>query len=177
MEGVTAVTQRITGWGQSPRGIGTLIAVLVRYPELSSLYFGPEDGVLTLGFCIRTPVKVRQFQSLQKRLKDTLEAYRGMIKVPRMTTFTLTQDSMDPVTVLSWSRDVDSLTVEEVGVAIELLRETFGNDLVADPNDLVEEELLAQEETIQATLESLQQSPGGRLLALREEGRVLVFNT
>lgn len=171
------MAQKAGGWGSSPRGVGTLIAVLVRYPELSSLYFGPGDGVLTLSFCLRTELDDTRFRELDDRLREALETYRLLIRASGKAHFDFHQDSMQAVTILNMARDVASLSVEEVGMMIEILRDMFGPDLVADPNELAEEELLAQEEAIQATLESLQKSPNGCLFALREEGRVLVFNS
>jgi predicted ribosome quality control (RQC) complex YloA/Tae2 family protein len=149
----------------------------VRYPELSSLNFEPETGLLTIAFCVRSDLQPEQVTELRGALAEVLEAYRGLIGAPAPTTETLHVESMESITVVTVVRDVESLTVEEVGLTIEMLRDAAGQDLVADPNDLIEEELMAQEETIEATLESLKNTPGGTLLALREEGRILVFNT
>jgi hypothetical protein len=171
------MAQRSNGWATSPRSVGTLIAVLVRYPEVSSLDFVPGDGLLTLSFCLRTELTPATFQALRDRLHEALETYRALIRAPEPIHCEFSQDSMQSVAILTLTRDIETLTVEEVGMVIEILRDEFGQDLVADPNELAEDEMLAQEETIQATLESLQESPGARLFALRDEGRVFVFNT
>jgi hypothetical protein len=175
--GVMSVTPRNpNGYGHT-RGVSTLIAVLVRYPEVSSLNFDPETNILTVSFCINARLDEARRHHLEAAVREVLQAYREMIDAPPATVFTLQCDSMESVTVISLARDVETLAVEEVGLAIELLRDEAGPELVTDPNDLIEEELIAQEETIQATLESLKDTPGGSLLALREEGRILVFNT
>jgi hypothetical protein len=57
------------------------------------------------------------------------------------------------------------------------LRDRFEFDVAADPNDLLEEEMLVQEENIQAGLEALKKGSAGHLVALREDGRVVVFKT
>lgn len=164
-------------WGTSPRGVGALIAVLVRYPEVSSLDYRADEGVLALTVCCRTALDPDAFQRIQTAWDEGLKMYRECLRQPDPRLARLDVDVMDSVSNLILTRDVESLTVEEVGLTIEIFREETGGDLVADPADLVEEELLAQEENIQATLESLRDNPGGRLFALREEGRVLVFNS
>ncbi|MGC8488422.1 MAG: hypothetical protein ACP5QO_09430 [Clostridia bacterium] len=164
-------------WGTSPRGVGALIAVLVRYPEVSSLDYHADEGVLALTVSCRSALNPETFTDIHSAWDEGLHMYRECLRQPEPRLSRLEVEVMDSVSNLILTRDVESLTVEEVGLTIEILREETDNDLVADPADLVEEELLAQEENIQATLESLRDNPGGRLFALREEGRVLVFNS
>jgi hypothetical protein len=171
------VTPRNPNWANHPHGVSTLIAVLVRYPEVSSLNFEPETGLLRVSFCLRTELAAERASEFRARLDETLEAYRELVSASAPQVAEVQVDSMEAVTVLGLVRDVDTLSIEEVGLAIEILRDVAGPELVSDPNDLIEEELIAQEETIEATLESLKETPGGSLLALREEGRILVFNT
>jgi hypothetical protein len=174
---VMRMTPRTPSWTTHTRGVSTLIAVLVRYPEVSSLNFDPESGILTVSFCLNTVLDDARRDALHDMVDEVLSAYREMIGAPAPLTAAWQVDSMETLTVLSLIRDVETLSIEEVGLTIELLREFAGSELVADPNDLAEDELMVQEETIQATLESLKESPGGSLLALREEGHILVFNT
>jgi hypothetical protein len=171
------VTPRNTGWTSHARGVSALIAVLVRYPEVSSLNFDPETGVLTVSFCVKGAEDPERWQTIQDHIGEVLEAYREIVDAPTPRAEAWQTDTMESMTVVNFVRDVDTLTVEEVGLVIELLRDAAGPDLMADPNELAEDEWLLQEETIQATLESLKESPGGSLLALREEGRIFVFNT
>jgi hypothetical protein len=165
------------GFGASPRGVGALIAVLVRYPEVSSLELDAHEGMLALSFCCRGVVAPQLFEQIHEAWQESLLTYRECLRQPAPRLERLELDVMETVSTVILTRDVESLTVEEVGLSIEILREQVGNELVADPADLVEEEWMAQEETIQATLETLRDTPGGRLFALREEGRVLVFNS
>jgi hypothetical protein len=178
-EGVHGMAQLkgLGGFGANPRGVGALIAVLVRYPEVSSLELDAHQGVLALSFCCRGAVSAEQFAALHEAWNESMLTYRDCLRLPDPRLATLDLDVVEAVSTVILTRDVESLTVEEVGLTIEILREQVGSELVADPADLVEEEWMAQEETIQATLETLRDTPGGRLFALREEGRVLVFNS
>lgn len=169
MQGVTS------GWGASLRGLGALISVTVRYPEVASVQYDPERGTLTVSFLLRAVRTEAQWSELLASLDDLLATYHQLIG-HRILTQTVTYTTLEGITSLEFQRDRDTLSVEEVGLVIEFLREQFGQDVISDPHELMEEDLLLQEETINASLEALHHGEERRLIALREEGRVLVYN-
>jgi hypothetical protein len=173
------MAERIVPGGAGGRGVGALIASLVRYPELSSLDFHPEAGRVTLSFCLRGTLSRARTKALASSLMEVLVTYHHLLRFPLAGegVAEFTTESLEPLTILRLTRDVASLSPDEVGMVIDWLREQCGADLLTDPNDFSEDDLLDQEETIQAALESLSDTPGRRLFALREDGRVLVFNT
>lgn len=148
----------------------------MRYPEVSSLEYHPEQEALTVAFMIRRELNAEQVADLSGFVAEILEAYRSITRTPleRIDVRSMTVGSM---TVVELERDVKTLSVEEVGMVIEMLRERFDTDVLADPNDLLEEEMLVQEENIQASLEAIKKGKSGQLVALREDGRVVVFQT
>lgn len=164
-----------SGWGASLRGIGALIAVTVRYPEVSSVQYDPDQLALTVSFLIRTTKSSAQWRLLIAELEELLGTYYAIME-HAITVSQCNCTSMEGITVFEFSRDQETVSVEEVGMVIEFLRDHLQQDLVADPHDLLEEDLLLQEETIQASLEALRRGDEQRLIALREEGRVLVYN-
>ena len=84
----------------------------------------------------------------------------------------------DHLTMVEIRRDVSTLTQEEISLVIALMRMEFRQQLVVDPGDsLYEDELALQDEMIEQMLEDLRESRSDRrLVAFREEGRVMVFN-
>ena len=76
------------------------------------------------------------------------------------------------------TRDVASLSQEELALVIGLMKDTLGDRLVVDHNDgSPDEDLSMQEELIQEMLEDIKEDKLEKnLIAFREEGRVLVFN-
>ncbi len=152
------------------------MAVVMRYPEVSSLQYNPESGTLTLAFLVRRSWDAATSEELQSTIGEILEAYRSITKTP-LETLAVDFMAMEGITVVEVRRDAKTLSVEEAGMLIEVLRDRFAFDLAADPNDLLEEEMLVQEENIQAELESLKKGAKGNLVAMREDGRVLVFRT
>lgn len=165
-----------SGWGSSTRGLGTLIAVMMRYPEVSSVQYDPDDKTLSVSFILRRALEEPTWQGLADHLSDVLTTYRAVTGRP-LGTIALSRLSLGSVTGLELTRDVLTVSVEEVGMTIEVLRDLFDTDVLADPHDLLEEEMLLQEETIQESLEAIVQGGSGHLVALRDEGRVVVFNT
>ncbi len=163
-------------WGSSTRGLGTLIAVMMRYPEISSVQYNVEDSTLSCTFILRRSLEESLFQSLEAQVTEVLETYRVVTRRP-LTAIRMTHVVMDQATEIELVRDTETVSIEEVGMAIEILRDVFEQDLMSDSHDLLEEDLMLQEENIQAGLEALKRDDAGRLVALRDEGRVMVFNT
>ena len=152
------------------------MAVVMRYPEVSSLQYNPESGTLTLAFLVRRSWDMAASAELESTIGEILSAYRSITKTP-LETLAVDFMTLEGVTVVEVRRDAKTLSVEEAGMLIEVLRDRFAFDLAADPNDLLEEEMVVQEENIQAGLESLKKVAKGNLVAMREDGRVLVFRT
>jgi hypothetical protein len=164
------------GWGGSTRGLGTLIAVLMRYPEVSSVQCNPEAKSLQVTFVLRGAVDSAKWQDVRDEAMTALTIYRDMTKRP-VQSIELTCEASGDVTTLELTRDTDTVSVEEIGILIEILRDHADFTVLYDPHDLLEEDMMVQEETIQERLQTLIQEGSGQLVAMRDEGRVLIFNT
>ncbi|AUW93764.1 hypothetical protein [Sulfobacillus sp. hq2] len=165
-----------SGWGSSTRGLGALITVMMRYPEINSVQFNPDDRTLNMTFIVRKTLGEDVWQRFQLQLQDVLQTYRWVTGRP-LSQISLDRLEWDTATIIELRRDIETVSVEEVGMMIEILHDWFEQDVVMDSHDLLEEELMLQEETIQANLEALTKDAHGHLVALRDEGRVVVFNT
>jgi len=164
------------GWGGSTRGLGTLIAVIMRYPEVGSVQCDPEAKALQVTFVVRGPLSEETWAKLQEQTYDVLASYRQITGRP-LKTLTMSASEVGELLSIELTRDTDTVSVEEIGMFIEVLRDHFNLSVLADPHDLLEEEMLVQEETIQERLAAVVQHGSGQVVALREEGRVLIFNT
>lgn len=164
------------GWGGSTRGLGTLIAVLMRYPEVSSVQCNPEAKVLQVAFVVRGAVESTVWRPLHDDVVTALSLYREMTKRPAQSIEVMADVSGD-VTTIEVVRDTETVSVEEIGIVIEILRDQANLTVLYDPHDLLEEDMMVQEETIQERLQTLIQEGSGQLVAMRDEGRVLIFNT
>lgn len=164
------------GWGGSTRGLGTLIAVIMRYPEVSSVQCNPEAKTMLVTFVVRGTVDETVWSTVAEDAQSALTTYREMTRRP-LQTLSLGYAPQGAVSTIELVRDTDTVSVEEIGILIEMLRDQAEMTVLFDPHDLLEEDMMVQEETIQERLHALVQEGSGQLVAMRDEGRVLIFNT
>jgi hypothetical protein len=159
------------------RSVGLLISMLVRYPELGTVRLDPACQTLKFTFLVTRLLEEEDFTSLKDHIRSALDAYTYLMDKP-IETADVARESYDDLTVLTVTRDVQSLSQEEISLLIEILRSRFKRHLVADFNEsLLEEDLLMQEQIIGEMLEDLRDTVQEKnLIAFREGGRVLVFN-
>ena len=98
--------------------------------------------------------------------------------MPSMRLFDLDFRSEENVSVITVTRDVDSMTQREVGLIVELIKGKYKNQLLYDELYLPEDEQIFQEEMITHMLHSIHSEDIDKnVVVLREEGRVLVFKS
>ena len=160
------------------KSVSLLISILVRYPEVGSLHYDPQEQAMRFTFLLAQALSEADFAQLEQRLAGSLDALSYLESRPPRQ-FRLERSVLgDHLTMIEMHRDVGSLTQEEISLVITLIRSTFRQELIIDPGDsLYEDELALQDEMIEQMLEDLRDSRSDRrLVAFREEGRVLVFN-
>lgn len=159
------------------KSVSLLISILVRYPEVGSLHYDPRAQELRFTFLLTRVLSDKEYQALEDNLVESLEAFSFLEGRP-MRECRIERTSLEQLTMIEIRRDVDTLTQEEIALVMELMHREFTQQLVVDPgNSLYEDELAMQEELIEQMLEDLRESRGDRrLVAFREEGRVMVFN-
>ncbi|AIF51715.1 hypothetical protein [Pelosinus sp. UFO1] len=157
-------------------GVNLLISILVRYPEIGTISFDPQNNWLKLTFMLSTIPSQLDFSNAKQLLKSSIIAYTTLEGLP-LKTVDIQLDIFEKVAMLSIFRDVHTISKNEIALLIALLRKTF-KDLIIDYNDsLLEEDLLLQEEVIEDMLTNLKTHyDENRLIGIREDGRVLVFN-
>jgi hypothetical protein len=157
--------------------IGLLISILVRYPEVGSTNYDPESRKLALTFTLSQLLDNEPLQQFKNKCISCIETFH-YLENRKPNILNLKYSAYEGLTVLEVQRDVETITHNEIALIISLLHQDFANILVADANDsLMEEDLELQEEMIGHALENIKGSTlDKKLIAFREEGRVLVFN-
>jgi len=110
------------GWGGTTRGLGTLIAVMMRYPEVSSVQYDPDAKSISVGLIVRRAIPDETWHLFSDHLSDVLTAYRA-ITGRQLVLLQLSRLAVGSVTGMELARDINSVSVEEVGMAIEVARE------------------------------------------------------
>jgi len=154
-------------------GSGLLISILLRYPEMGSIRCIQETQVLTMNFLVADKY---DFEKLSTKLANALEVFH-QIEGRKMKVFEI-ERSGQGIEKFILTRDLATLTLDEMNLAIEIIKDALGKDLIAEEDLLGEEDMLFQEEMILYTLAAVR-SKGAEnsLTALREDGQVLVFNS
>lgn len=157
--------------------VGLLISILVRYPEVATINFDPEDQLLKFKFIYSQILAENDLQNIKEKLMNSIEVY-NMLEGKETRIVSLSYQVCDNLTMIEVQRDVDTLAQEEINLIVELFHQYLNSNLVTEANEqLIEEDLLAQEEIIEHMLESIKGHTQEKyLFAFREEGRVMVFN-
>lgn len=158
-------------------GVGLLISILVRYPEVATINFDPDQQTVKFNFISSRVLETEEIDYFTSKLLDSIEVFNKLEgKTTRLTL--IDHHQWDCFTLIEIHRDMETLVREEIDLIVSLLRENLENSLIADGNQsFYEEDLLVQEEIIDHMLESVKGCSGDKkLFAFREEGRVLVFN-
>lgn len=157
--------------------VGLLISILVRYPEVATINFDPENQLLKFTFIYSQVLGDNELDNLKQKLMDSIEVY-NFLEGKETRLISLNHQICDNLTLIEVERDVDTLVQEEIALIVELFRQYLNTNLVTEENEqLFEEDLIAQEEIIEHMLESIKGSTQDKFLfAFREEGKVLVFN-
>jgi len=160
--------------------IGLLTSLLVRFPEICSINYYPSENSLKLIFILHGKPKEYILNKFSDELSTCIRTYLRFEKSegPKsLQQFLINFEYELNYTKIIITRDIDSLLPKEISIAIYLLNTYFKNLLIIDESSVfIEEDLLLQDDYIKCLLDSLQAKKlENEIIALREEGRVLVF--
>lgn len=158
-------------------GVNLLISLLIRYPEIATIKFDPQNSCLILKFMLSSLPSDLEFSTIKDLLTNSIIAYNRLESFP-MKTSEIELHSHVQVAMITIIRDIYTLSKNEITVMITLLKEHFKDFLVIDNSDSEQEDdLLMQEEVIENMLDNIKSHHHLHgLIGIRESGRVSVFN-
>ncbi|HHZ19320.1 MAG TPA: hypothetical protein GX391_02225 [Firmicutes bacterium] len=153
-----------------------IVSLMVRYPEIATLSLDPQEKTLHFTFLIGHELAEAEFRLFLQDYTMSLEVL-AELNQRNYSIASISYYTQDNFSFLEVVRDISSLSQEEISLIVHLVREKLG-ELVCDPEDVVgEEEQVFQEELIEHMLEDLKDSrQEKKLIGIREEGRVMIFN-
>jgi len=155
-----------------PEGVGLLISILVRYPEVCSVRYLKQEHALKFRFLLQVP---ENGEKLTKKIREALEVFHRF-EGNTMQLCEVEQKPEDRLSLLMITRDVGSMSQREVGLIVDLVKAEWSKQLIFEEAELSEDELIFQEEVIGQILQSFRESSLDKgFIAVREEGRVLVY--
>lgn len=153
-----------------------LTTLLVRYPELCTINYSPKGNLLKLSFILKVELDKLNFQRLNKELLSCVSTYLHFENGTEPEYFKVTYSLGPGITILEITRDTATLTQKEIALIINYLGDRFKQFMVSEEIYAPEDDLLEQDDFIGYMLDNLRvKNPKNRLIAVREEGRVLVF--
>jgi len=157
--------------------VGLLISILLRYPEVGTIHFDPKRKNIKISFMLLKKIPEPVLKQFRNKLLSCLETLH-FLEDQDTELVEFDYSYCEDITLLDYSRDLKTLKTEEISLTIAMVRESFKEYILSDPDETeIEEDLLFQEELIGKMLESAKySSPDKKLIAFREEGRVLIYN-
>ncbi len=160
-------------------GINLLVSILVSYPELGTVSFEPSQDSLRLSFTLKRMPSKEEYEMFRSLLEESIAAYHSLEKFFDART-SISLEGTETMAFLYVWRDVSTLSRGEIGLLTALVRDHFGTNLLMDMEisdaDKLEIEM-AQSEIIDNMIGNLKiNRVTDRMIGVREEGRVMVFN-
>lgn len=151
-----------------------MVSIMLRYPEIGTIKYNPRHRSIKFTFLVLDEkIDQQQLSSFGDALKKALQTY-NYIEKRCPTVIHADHSILGGVTLVNVVRDVETLYLNEIALVVDFFKEWFNPET---RNEFPEEEMLFQEEIIRQSLEHLKQVRTGKwIIALREEGRVMVFN-
>ena len=152
-----------------------LTSILIHYPEIATINLDPKDRVIKFSFYLKNITL--ELGEVKKYMQQALQAYYYLEHITtEVNAFTFEQ--LDQFTIMEFWRDINSLSQKEISLVIALLKDQFGASLISDEDeDLDVDNQTLHEELISYMLENVKMSrANSELIALRDEGKVVVYN-
>ncbi len=161
--------------GQVSDSVGLLISILVRFPEVGTINLEHDQQLLKFTFLLAEAVE--ECTKFYHCLSDSIILFNEL-EGRTCRVCSLDFHEKEGIVTLELKRDVETVTKNELSLVIDLLRQQFAESLVIDEGEEIpEEELMMQDEIIKHMLENIKgHNVDKNVIAVREDGRVLVFN-
>lgn len=156
--------------------ISLLTTLLVRYPEVCTVNYTPKGRLFKLSLIIKGHLDKKEFEICQEEIIDSISTYIYYENKDNPDKIRVKCDYAPGITIIEISRDVKTLSQRELALIINYMQDKFGSALVSDDLHLHEDDLPEHDDYIRYMLDNIKNKyPKSRLIAMREEGRVLVF--
>lgn len=156
--------------------ISLVTTLLVRYPELCTIKYSPKGHLLRLSFILKMELDRRKREKIREDLLNCVSAYMYYESKQHPGYFKINFHHAPGLTQVEITRDTQSLSQREISLIVGFLHQQFQSLLVREDFQIPEDEISQQDDTICYMLDSLREkNPKNKVTAVREEGRVLIF--
>ena len=160
-------------------GINLLVSILVCYPEIGTISFEPGEDALHFSFALQEVPPRQVYEDVGELIRESILTYHSIegFSDARIEIYLEGQGHTAFFHVI---RDIRTISQGEISMIAAIMRERFTETLMIDPDsrpDDFEFDLAAHENAIDHMIGTLKIARvTNRMIGIREEGRVLVFN-
>ena len=163
---------------QENAGLDIFISVLLRYPEFNAVKYNAAKGEIKIEVALQGEIEADKQEAFIAEAQKCVALFHklssletGKIKA------TFKEYSQSDLTFLSYHRDVESLSEEEVELFAGLLQKSFNELIIRDSGKIIAEDGFKEQikENLLYKINS-EKTSTSNFLAYRDHGRVLVFN-
>jgi len=157
--------------------VSLVCALLVRFPELSSIRSGPTERTLRLTFAVRQRLDRAAQGALAEAVEDHVRSFLALAK-EEPAVLRIDCEGDRALTFVHVTRDFESFSKEELELQVGFFSDRWGDALVRNPlpDDHFESDPVAQDEAALYAIEALRDPAQSKsLVGFREEKRVLVY--
>ncbi|WP_455048149.1 hypothetical protein [Mitsuokella sp.] len=163
-------------------GIQFLAALLVCYPEISSVTYDPKKTTLTFDFVVRGSYPEKELNAFTKLLSESIETYHALMDGRQAYAAIRGEEIVTKTRTIMFhvDRDVSSLDRGELTLMARLFMDHFGKALLVDSHSLksLEQDFASvQSELLDQMLGQARELHFRmHMVGLREGDRVVVYN-
>lgn len=154
--------------------IDLLISLLVRFPQIGTVHYEPEQKALRLVFLLKKDHQ--DFHTFAQMFESHLALFHHLKQEDVQVASLKKTESGADLTVLEVIRDLASLSLAELNVITELVSDYYRDTVIQEGPGIAVEDELEQNVMIDSLLMSLAWRGLERLTGFRDDGRVLVFS-
>lgn len=165
-------------------GVAFLTALLIRFPELGSATLGPKLGEIRLEFYLDQEIDSGRFAEFVETFRMSWDLFFDLVRtetserrISRVVDYPTEElEHHSEVEIIRVTRDLETLTLEELTMVVSLIRERFLATII-EGEPIPPAEAKYQEQVLLRSLDKVRQDPiaCGLLTGFRDEMRVLVY--
>lgn len=157
--------------------VNLLTSVLIYYPEISKISIEPDEKIY-INYIIQKILTDEEIEKTRTLLEECLKSYHYLEKT-QVECDEVKINIEEKATFITIKRDMKTFSHGELRLINTLINEEFGELLIMDTDKIpmIDSTMLAQMDLIDTMFASLKINPVvEKMIGIREDGRVIVFN-
>ncbi|QGT99637.1 hypothetical protein SYNTR_1044 [Candidatus Syntrophocurvum alkaliphilum] len=157
-------------------GLDMFISISVQFSEFSSIKYEADNNIIKLELALEGVLEEEGKQEFITNINKCLDCLHKLRNSnPQISK--LTFEDLPGITLISFYRDAETLTEEELHLFTTMLKESFNSLIIREEENMLSLEYY-KKEIKKSLLKKINKTntPSNNFFAYREEGRVFVFN-